>query len=215
MPARRPVCLIGLVVVSFVVSALLLPHSPSVLRESLRSVGPAGPAIALGAWVVLTPALFPGTVMAAAGGMAFGAPAGAALAVGGALVGGLTAFALGRVGARGPVERLVNSRPRLAGIYTLLERRGFAAVLAARLAPGVPACALHYAAGASPVRVRAFAAAMAIGAVVRTAPYALLGDGLASGSRLTLLVAAASIVVGGVAAGMLARQVRRAGVAVS
>ena len=52
---------------------LLLPHSPSDLRELLLSLGPAAPAIALAAWMVLTPALFPGTVLAAAGGLAFGA----------------------------------------------------------------------------------------------------------------------------------------------
>ena len=75
--------------------------------------------------------------------------------------------------------------------------------------PGVPATGLHYAAGASPVRYRAFAAAIAIGALVRTAPYAVLGQGLASGSILTLLLAGGSIALGGLAAIVLIDRLRR------
>ena len=74
--------------------------------------------------------------------------------------------------------------------------------------PGVPATALHYAAGASPVRVRPFTAAIAIGALLRTTPYALLGQGLGSGSLLTIGVAAASIAIGATGAALLARGMR-------
>ena len=134
---------------------------------------------------------------------------GSALALGGAVAGGLAAFALARTGARVPVQRLVARQPRLARIHALLERRGFAAVLAARLMPGVPAVGLHYAAGVSPVRARAFAAAIAVGALLRTVPYAVLGQGLGSGSLPTLLVAAASIALGALAAAVLVRHIRR------
>lgn len=213
MPARRLLMLAGLALPAVVAGVLLLPHSPAGLRDALVSVGPAAPVIALAAWVVLTPALFPGTVMAAAGGLAFGAVGGAALAFAGALAGGVAAFGLARAGARGQAERLVRRSRRLAALDAVLQRRGFTAVLAARLMPGVPACALHYAAGASPVRLRAFAAAMAIGALLRTVPYAVLGDGLGSGSALTVLVAGASIALGGVAATLLARRLRHAPVA--
>jgi uncharacterized membrane protein YdjX (TVP38/TMEM64 family) len=213
LPPRRLIGLVVIAILAFVAAAILLPHSPSGLRELLLSVGPAAPAIALAAWIVLTPALFPGTVMAAAGGLAFGALGGAALAFAGAVAGGLAAFGLARTGARGPVQRLAARKPRLARIHALLERRGFAAILAARLTPGVPAVGLHYAAGASPVRARAFAAAIAIGALLRTVPYAVLGQGLASGSVPTLLVAAASIVLGALAAAVLVRHIRRQPVA--
>ena len=173
------------------------------------SLGPAAPALALAAWILLTPALFPGTVLAAACGLAFGALGGGALAVVGATAGGLAAFALARTASRGPVTRLVEGRPRLARLHDLLERRGFHAILAARLMPGVPATGLHYAAGVAPVRARAFIAAIAIGALLRTVPYAVLGQGLASGSTTTLALAGISIVIGAVAAGLLARTLRR------
>ena len=131
----------------------------------------------------------------------------------GETAGGLASFLLARTAARGPVERLMHTRPRLARLHALLERRGFGAVLAARLMPGVPAGWLHYAAGASPVRLRAFAAAIAIGALLRTVPYALLGNGLGSGSLLALLVAGGSIALGAVVAAVVIRQIRRPGLA--
>jgi uncharacterized membrane protein YdjX (TVP38/TMEM64 family) len=208
MPKRR---LIGFAVVAlagFAAAAALLPHSPEALRELVLSLGPAAPAIALAAWILLTPALFPGTVLAAAGGLAFGGLGGAALAWAGAVAGGLAAFALARTVARGPIDGLVRRNPRLRRTHALLERRGFAAVLAARLMPGMPAGGLHYAAGVSPVKTRAFAAAIAVGALLRTAPYAVLGQGLASGSIATMLLAAGSIAVGGVAAALLVRHMR-------
>jgi hypothetical protein len=53
------------------------------------------------------------------------------------------------------------------------------------------------------VRPRAFAAAIAIGALLRTTPYALLGQGMASGSLLTIGIAAGSIAIGGAVALLL------------
>jgi uncharacterized membrane protein YdjX (TVP38/TMEM64 family) len=209
MPKRRLIGFAAAALVAFAAAAALLPHSPGTLRELVLSVGPAAPAIAVAAWVLLTPALFPGAVLAAAGGLAFGGVGGAAIAWIGAVAGGMAAFALARTAARGPVDGLIGRNPRLPRIRDLLERRGFAAVLAARLMPGVPAGGLHYAAGVSPVKVRAFAAAIGVGALLRTVPYAVLGQGIASGSLATMLVAAGSITVGGIAAALLVRHVRR------
>ena len=79
--------------------------------------------------------------------------------------------------------------------------------------PGVPATGLHYAAGVSPVRLGSFTGAIAIGALLRTVPYALLGEGLRSGSLLGLAVGGGSIAVGALAAAVLVRQIRRPAVA--
>jgi uncharacterized membrane protein YdjX (TVP38/TMEM64 family) len=208
MAVGRLVALGAVIVLGLVAAAILLPHSPAELRELLHAAGVVAPLIAIVAWALLTPALFPGTVLAAAGGLAFGVAGGAALAVGGAVTGGMVAFALARTIARGTVERLLPGR--FAGVSALLERRGFAAVLAARLTPGVPSTALHYAAGLSPVGARPFAAAIAVGALLRTAPYALLGQGLASGSAATMLLAGGSIALGAVAAAALVWRLRAA-----
>jgi len=212
---RGPIRLAALAIPAFVTAALVLPHSPDGLRELVLSVGPAAPLIAVAAWIVVTPALFPGTVLAAACGLAFGALGGAALAWVGALGGGMAAFALSRTVARSSVEPFLRRTERLAKVHALLGRRGFAAVLVARLMPGVPAGGLHYVAGVSPVSARAFGAAIAIGALLRTVPYAVLGQGLASGSLATMLFAGASILLGGLAAAVLVRHLRQPADAVS
>jgi uncharacterized membrane protein YdjX (TVP38/TMEM64 family) len=207
MPLRRLAAAVP-VVLLVIAAGLLLPHSPSELRDLALSAGVAAPAAALLAWVVLTPALFPGPVLAAAGGLAFGAVGGTALACAGAVLGGVAAFWIARTVARGPVTQLLRRSARLQRVHAVVERRGFAAVLAARLMPGVPATGLNYAAGVSPVRPRAFIAAIAIGALLRTTPYALLGHGVASGSLLTIGIAAGSIAIGGAVALLLLRGLR-------
>src|SRR6188472_2412724 len=205
MPPSRLAALVA-VLLAVVAAALVLPHSPSDLRDLVLGAGIAAPAIVLAAWVVLTPALFPGPVLAASGGLAFGAVGGTALACGGAVLGGLAAFALARTVGRGPARRLADRSPRLARLQSLLERRGFAAILAARLMPGVPASGLYYAAGLSPVRYGAFTAAITIGALLRTTPYALLGNGLASGSSLSFALAAIPVAIGAAGALFITRR---------
>jgi uncharacterized membrane protein YdjX (TVP38/TMEM64 family) len=204
----RLLCLTGLVAVAFVAAVMLLPHSPGELRTLLEEAGLAAPAIAVGAWIVLTPAMFSGTLLAAAGGLAFGAVGGAAVALTGAVLGGLAAFALARwVGRRAVGEQVLRSR-RLTNLHGLLERRGFLALLAARLMPGVPATGLHYVAGLSPVRMSSFTAAIAIGGALKTAPYALLGQGLGAGSPATILIAVGSIAVGALSGALLVWRLR-------
>jgi uncharacterized membrane protein YdjX (TVP38/TMEM64 family) len=207
MPLRRLAALVP-VLAAVVAAAALLPHSPSDLRDLVLALGVAAPLAALAAWVVLTPALFPGTLLAAASGLTFGAFWGTALALGGAVLGGLAAFTLARTLARRPAQHLVRRSTAVARAHARLERRGFAAVLAARLMPGVPASGLYYAAGVSPVRSGAFTGAIAIGALLRTTPYALLGQGLASGSVVPVIIAAASIAIGAGGAMLLLRHLR-------
>jgi len=207
MPLRRLAALAPVALVA-IGAAVVLPHSPGELRHIVLAAGGAAPVAMLAAWLVLTPSLFPGPVLAAAGGLAFGVAGGAALACCGAVLGGLAAFSVARTVARDAIEPRVRRSPRLARVNALLERRGFAAILAARLMPGVPASALHYAAGVSPVRPSQFTAAIAVGALLRTTPYALLGHGVATGSAVPLVAAAASMVLGAGGAMLFLRQAR-------
>jgi uncharacterized membrane protein YdjX (TVP38/TMEM64 family) len=206
MPSIRLLGLLALVAATFVAGLVLLPHSPGDLRALVLEAGVAAPPIALGAWILLTPAMFSGTLLAAASGLAFGALGGAAVSLVGAVLGGLVAFALARSVAREEIATVVLRRPRLRRIHDLLEHRGFLATLAARLTPGIPATGLHYVAGASPVETRAFAGAIAVGAVLRTTPYAVLGQGIGSGSVATIAMAIASIGIGGLTAALLVRR---------
>jgi hypothetical protein len=49
---------------------------------------------------------------------------------------------------------------------------------------------------------------MALGALLRTAPYAVLAQGIGSGSLATILIAGASIGVGALMAAVLMRRLR-------
>ena len=93
------------------------------------AAGVAAPAIALGAWILLTPAMFSGTVLAA--------------------------FAGTNRGTRA-ADATVMRRAELRKVHALFERGGFPAMLAAPLMHGVPATGLHYVAGVAPVGVPAF-----------------------------------------------------------
>src|SRR5918992_3943131 len=181
MPSRSLIGMTALVGAAFAAAAILLPHSPAELWELIFAAGIAAPAIALGAWILLTPAMFSGTVLAAASGLAFGAIGGAALCVVGAVLGGLAAFALARTAGRTHVEATLMRRAKLRKIHALLERRGFLTMLAARLMPGVPATGLHYVAGVAPVGVRAFAAAMTVGALCGRRPMPCSARGSSRG----------------------------------
>jgi uncharacterized membrane protein YdjX (TVP38/TMEM64 family) len=155
MPSRRLIGVTALVGAAFAAGVILLPHSPADLRELIVAAGVAALAIALGAWILLSPAMFSGTVLAA--------------------------FALARTAGRTHLGATVMRSAKLRKVHALLECRGFLAMLATRLMPGVPATGLNYVAGVASVGVPAFAAAMALGALVRTAPYAVLGRGIGWG----------------------------------
>jgi hypothetical protein len=146
------------------------------------AAGVAAPAIALGAWILLTPAMFSGTVLAA--------------------------FAPARTAGRTQLEATVMRRAELRKVHALLERRGFLAMLAARLMPGVPATDLHYVAGVAPVggtcvcRGDGARRPGADGPICRARP----GDRL--GPLATILIAGSSIAVGAVTAAVLVRRLR-------
>ncbi|HET6548966.1 MAG TPA: TVP38/TMEM64 family protein [Solirubrobacter sp.] len=191
----RIALLVGAVGALAVLAALALPHSP------------AGLVAAVAVWALVTPALFSGTVLALAAGLLFGPLKGAGVGVLGATAGGLLAFAIARRAGRGAVEALTG--PRLDKTLRKIERRGFAAVLVARLAPGVPATLLNYAAGLTRVRARHFAAAIAVGGAPRAFAYAALGGSggdLMSPAALAGFALLAALTLGGVAVGWRARR---------
>jgi uncharacterized membrane protein YdjX (TVP38/TMEM64 family) len=175
-PRRRLLALGAGVAACAVAVAALAPHSPSALSHAANGLGWLAPLVLLAAWVLLTPTLFPGTVLAGAAGLALGAGMGTAVSLAGALLGSVAAFLVARHGGGGAATRLGSAR--VHALRERLERRGFLAVLALRAAPGVPATALNYAAGLSRIRLRDFAAGVALGGSPRVIAYALVGGSL-------------------------------------
>jgi uncharacterized membrane protein YdjX (TVP38/TMEM64 family) len=186
---RRPVPIVAavralprLIALALVVGALAavvagaVPHSPDALRAAVAAHGAWAPLVLLAAWVVLTPALVSGPLLCAACGLALGVAGGSAVSLAGATLGGVVAFLLGRRLGAPAVAQLAG--PRLRRWQAGAERHGFRAVLCARLAPGVPATLLHYAVGLTRIRLRDFAAGIALGGLPRIVAYTALGGAL-------------------------------------
>ena len=170
--------------------------SPGEARRWVDGAGLAGPAVFVLAGGLLGLALFPGHVTAAVAGMLFGAFAGTALALTTALLGAaLCLLTARRLGAPAVLQLL---GPRGHRYRTWLQENGFNAVLATRLAPGMPSGAVNYLAGLAAIRPRAFYAAVALGALPKTIAYVTLGGALsdplsARGAFAVALYAAAAL----------------------
>ena len=106
-------------------------------------------------------------------GAVVGFPAGLAVALGGGLLGGLAGFALSRWLGREAVARLAGAR--LAALDRRVGERGFASVLAARLAPVAPFMVVSYAAGLSSVRLVPYLLGTAVGLVPWSVLYVSIG----------------------------------------
>ena len=166
-----------------------MPHSPNGVRDLADDAGPYAVLAVLGVWVVATPSLISGNLLAAATGMLFGPFEGSVITVAGLALGASAAFLIGRRLGGNALGRF-GGRPR--AIVAAVEQRGFRSILCLRAAPAMPATMISYAAGMSRIRFSAFVAATAIGAAPRGIAYAVLGSNVGDPSALAV---AAPIVV--------------------
>ena len=168
---------------------------------------PGRPGLFVVAGGLLGLALFPGHVIATVSGMLFGAVAGTGLALAAALLGaGLCLLAARLLGADA-LHSLLGPRSRRWREW--LESNGFSAVLASRLAPGVPAGPINYLAGLAGIRPRAFLAAVALGALPKTIAYVALGGALSDPLSARGALAVAVFAVAGLGGVLAARRLIR------
>jgi uncharacterized membrane protein YdjX (TVP38/TMEM64 family) len=149
----------------------------------------------------LTVACFPGPLLAGAGGLLFGTAAGFPLCLTAAVLGACAAFLIARTAGREPVERLAG--PRARALREAIARRGFLAILYARIVPGVPYNLVNYGAGLTAIRLPVFAAATALGAAPRAFAYTALGgslDDLGSPEALAAIAVLVLMAAGGLLA---------------
>ena len=189
------VCTVALVAVLLV---LVGPHSPGELRDLVARAGPAAPVALLVAWLVLVPALFSGPVLAGASGLILGTVPGAGVALLGATLGAAISFLLARGAGRDVAHRLAGAR--VAAVERALVRRPILGIAALRVAPGMPASGLAYAAGLTRLRLRHFTCGMALGGAPRILAYTMLGGSLtnlASPAAIAALVMLAVLTIAG------------------
>ena len=173
-----------------------------------ESAGSAAPVLFLLMAAVSTCVLFPGQVTAAAAGVLFGVASGIALTIAAVTLGAAVAFLIARGVGAAPIGRLLG--PRAAHWRGWIAERGFSAVLTARLLPGTPASVLNYAAGLTAMPLRAFAAAVALGALPKTVAYVALGGALSDPLSTRGLLAVALYATTALAGLLLARRHVRA-----
>lgn len=173
-------------------AVVLLALSGSLSVDRVRGwadgYGAAGPLVFVALSASLTVIFFPGPLLAGASGLLFGTAVGTPVSLVAATLGASLAFCLGRWWAHDAVEEIAG--PRTRALRAWVGRKGFLAVLYARIAPGMPYNVVNYAAGLTPVRLATFAAATAIGAAPRAFAYTALGGQLGSFSSWQTVVAA-------------------------
>jgi uncharacterized membrane protein YdjX (TVP38/TMEM64 family) len=150
------------------------------VRERLDDTGGAGLVVLALAVGVALLAPVPRTALSLLVGLVVGFWPGVAVALSGALLGGLGAFALSRWLGRDAATRLAGGW--LERVDRLVGERGFVPVLTARLIPVVPFTPLSYAVGLTGVRVLPYAAATAIG----TLPGTVVQVGIGASASLVV-----------------------------
>jgi uncharacterized membrane protein YdjX (TVP38/TMEM64 family) len=180
------------------------------LREPVRDLGVLGPVLFVLAGACSSVVLFPGPVVAATSGLLFGTAVGVPTTIASSLCGAILAFALARRWAHDAVEEL--APPRVQELRAWIGRRGFLAVLYARIAPGVPYNLVNYAAGLAPLRLRVFAGATLLGSAPRGFAYTALGGTLGDlGSPEGVIAVAVLVGMALLGVGLAARERRRRG----
>ena len=208
---RRLGVLVAVVAIGYAVLWFVRPVSPDAVRAWIEPLGAGAPLAFLAVAVSLGLALVPGPLLAGAAGLLFGAGLGTLLSVTAAVITGTVALLLARrVG--GPGMATISSR-RIDLLSAALERHGLWAVVAQRLAPGVPDAPCSYAAGLLRVSPLQIALGTALGAAPRAFGYTAIGDSLDEpGSPLSIVgvvVVVGASILGAIVARRMFLDVRR------
>ncbi|MCV2490525.1 TVP38/TMEM64 family protein [Geodermatophilus sp. YIM 151500] len=187
----RPALLVLLLGAAVTGAAVVGVPDTAALRADVEGLGPAGPPVFVLLYAAATLLPLPRNVLSAAAGLLFGFVQGVLVVLPGALLGALAGFGLGRALGRGAVERFTGTR--VARVDALLARRGFVAVLVARVVPVVPFTGVNYAAGLTAIRSGSFAVGTALGIVPGTVAYVALGAYGTSPASWPFLVAVAAL----------------------
>jgi uncharacterized membrane protein YdjX (TVP38/TMEM64 family) len=168
--------------VALVIAVLALGRAldaPGLLHaalERVRDLGPWGPVLFVGLYVVATVLLLPAVVLTLGAGAVFGIVTGAITVSIGATLGATAAFLVGRYLARERVARRLEAYPTFRAIDAAVAREGWKIVGLTRLSPAFPFILLNYAYGLSRVSLRDYVLASWIGMLPGIVTYVYLGS---------------------------------------
>lgn len=173
------------------------------VREWVDAFGPAAPLAYVVLSALLGLLLVPGPLLAGVSGLLFGPILGTAVTLAAAIASAVLSLLLARrIGAAGMSEL---SGERLEALAGTLERHGVLAVIAQRLAPGVPDGPCNYAAGLLRIRPSQIALGTLIGSAPRAFSYTALGSTIGDPTSTLGLVSVGVIVLTGLAGLVAAR----------
>jgi uncharacterized membrane protein YdjX (TVP38/TMEM64 family) len=171
-----------LIVAALVVAALLLAGRLLPFRDLidgfgrwLAGLGPAGYALFIAAYALVTVLMMPAVLMTIAAGYFFGLVKGVALVSAGATLGAALAFLIARHLARERVARRVAAIPRYAAIDRAIGKKGWPIVFLLRLSPLVPFVVSNYFYGLTAIRFWPYVLSSWIGMLPLTFLYVSFG----------------------------------------
>ncbi len=208
-PKLRLTVFLGLVLAGAAAFYFLGTPSEKQAEQAIEDAGALAPVLFVAGYAALTVVMFPGIIPAAASGAVFGVVAGTLLSLVGATLGAIAAFLVARRLGRKDVERIAGRRMRR--IDQWIGRRGFLAVLYARLIPVLPFNVLNYVSGVTSVTTREYSLATLIGMVPGTFLHVALGSKLDEPTSPEFLAAVGGLIVLAVGAPLVDRALRRRG----
>ena len=140
------------------------------------TLGPWGPAIFAGIYVVSTVLLIPGSVLTLGAGAVFGLGRGLVLVSAASTIAATVAFLIGRYLARDVVARKIEGNERFGAIDRAVAAEGWKIVLLTRLSPAFPFTLLNYAFGLTQVKLSHYVLASWVGMLPGTVMYVYLGS---------------------------------------
>ena len=170
------------------VLALKYFHVQDLLKAALdwiAKLGPWGPVIFVGLYVVATVLFVPGSVLTLGAGAVFGVVLGSVCVSVSATLGATAAFLVGRYLARDAIARKIDKNETFATIDRAVADEGWKIVLLTRLSPVFPFTLLNYAFGLTRVKLWHYVLASWLGMIPGTVMYVYLGSlvNLGAGQR--------------------------------
>ncbi len=175
--------MVALLLVAAVVAGLaILPVKDYLagLLQAIKSVGPWGPVLLAGAYIVACLLFIPGSVLTLGAGFLFGVVGGMIVVSVGSVLGATAAFLVGRTLLRGWIEKWIAANPRFQAIDRAVAKEGFKIGLLLRLSPVFPFNLLNFALGLTDIRLGQYVLASWIGMAPGTLMYVYLGSALKS-----------------------------------
>src|SRR6266436_5211706 len=162
-----------------VVLAVKYLHVQNLLKAALDwigKLGPWGPVIFVGLYVVATVLFVPGSVLTLGAGAVFGVALGSVCVSISATLGATAAFLVGRYVARDAIARKIGKNEKFATIDRAVADEGWKIVLLTRLSPVFPFTLLNYAFGLTRVKLSHYVLASWLGMIPGTVMYVYLGS---------------------------------------